>query len=84
MGIIDHTIDIFEKRVSELDKIGYSPALPRWTDADVIAANCLIIEYRNLTSHSSRAAGACVFLMSCDDFKVGCAESCLRYRLPPA
>ena len=40
-------------------------------------------EGRHLTSHSSRAAGACAFRMSCNDFKTGCAKSCLRYRLPP-
>ncbi len=59
MGIIEHTIDVFEKRVSDLDKIIYGPNLPQWTDADVIAASCLITEYRNLTRRRSRAANAC-------------------------
>ncbi len=59
MGIIEHTIDVFEKRVSELDKIRYLPELPQWTDADVIAASCLITEYRNLTSQCSGRDGTC-------------------------
>ena len=53
MDIINRTINVFEKRVSELEKIRYLPDLPQWTDADVIAASCLIKQYRNLTSEPS-------------------------------
>jgi len=53
MSIVDRVIDVFEKRVSALEKIRYLPDLPQWTDADVIEASCLIEQYRNLTSQFS-------------------------------
>lgn len=40
--------------------------------------------YRYPINHSSRLTDQCTFRASCGDFKVGCAKSCLRYRLPPA
>lgn len=59
MSIVDRTIDVFERRLSELEKIREISNLPRWTDADVIGASCLIEQYRNLTSRPSRAAECC-------------------------
>lgn len=53
MTIIDRTIDVFERRIAELEEIREISNLPRWTDADVIGANCLMEEYRSLTGKSS-------------------------------
>lgn len=60
MDIIGSIIDNFEKRIFDLEKIRCIEILPQWTDIDVISAKCLIQQYRNLITHSSRAAGACV------------------------
>ncbi len=84
MGIIERTIDVFEKRVSELDEFSDMPELPQWTDADVIAANYLITEYRNLTSRSSRAPEGCRDWEFCDKATSECVNRFSCFKPPPA
>lgn len=59
MSLKERVIDMFEARVNKLTKITDITELPQWTDTDVIAADCLLNQYRKLTSRSSRAANAC-------------------------
>ena len=54
MGIKDRTIDVFEGKINELITIRDIRDLPQWTDADVIAAHCLIVEYRKITRRIQR------------------------------
>ncbi len=84
MSIIERVIDVFEKRVSDLEKIRYLPDLPQWTDADIIGAGCLIEQYRNLTSRRSRAAEACGNSLSCLNATPACTIPCPKYQPPPA
>ena len=52
MGLLERVIEVFEKRVEDLKQIGTISELPQWTDADVIAADCLLNQYRKLKKSS--------------------------------
>ena len=84
MSIEGRVIDVFEIRLSKLEKITYLPDLPKWTDADVIGASCLIEQYRNLTSRRSRAAEACGDCLTCLNATPACCMPCSRHKPPPA
>ena len=45
-GISKRVIDVFEGRVNKLLSITGITKLPQWTDADVIGARELIMQYR--------------------------------------
>lgn len=48
MSLTERTINVFEKRIAELLTLSSIDSLPKWTDADIITANCLLVEYRKL------------------------------------
>ncbi len=50
MEIKDAVINVFEARIMQLITITDITKLPQWTDSDVIGAECLLKEYRNITS----------------------------------
>ena len=50
MDIKDKVIDVFENRIMQLITIIDLRQLPKWDDADVLGAECLLKEYRRITS----------------------------------
>lgn len=52
MALKDRVIDVFESRVNKLTQITNTTKLPQWIDADIIAAHCLLMEYRKLVKQS--------------------------------
>ena len=50
MDIKDKIIDVFENRIMQLITITNITKLPQWDDADVLGAECLLKEYRRITS----------------------------------
>lgn len=59
MGLLERVVDVFEQRVKKLVQITTISELPQWTDADVIAADCLLKQYRSLTSEPSGRETGC-------------------------
>ena len=51
MGIINRVINVFEKRIKELNKTNNITNLPKWTDADLVGAVCLLEEYHKLINN---------------------------------
>ena len=56
MDIKDKIIDVFENRIMQLITITNITKLPQWDDVDVLGAECLLKEYRRITSQSSGLA----------------------------
>ena len=50
MDIKNKIIDVFERKIMQLITITEITNLPQWDDADVLGADCLLKEYRRLTS----------------------------------
>ena len=50
MDIKDKVIDVFENRIMQLMAIANLKQLPKWDDVDVLGAECLLKEYRRITS----------------------------------
>ena len=50
MDIKNKVIDVFENRIMQLITITDITKLPKWDDVDVLGAECLLKEYRRITS----------------------------------
>jgi hypothetical protein len=62
---INKVIDVFENRIMELTAITDLTKLPQWDDIDILGAECLLEEYRRLSSAKSRAADLAVMRRCC-------------------